>query len=328
MSAWRGLWGSERGGGDSGGGEVVIDRTHRVPELSEFSLDYVGTELLPQVTLAWGLPEGDSEEIRIYRGNREIPSHDLPQPYVTLPASEVEFLDDDLVSGFIHYRVASVSDGVVRLTEDVSAEVLVRNPGPFASLEIGDEFDGGYYSGIYEYPDGRIYHLIVAPEEFSDTSVQWKVENTETDPRITSNTRLGRYDGLINTEILLSVDPNAEEHPVLNSVISAREEDSGWYFPSVEEGQAAFSQLYGANSDLNYLLDQTQSSTESTNSERAGWFSSTSSLFSNKTILRRFTPIKRHLSDVSEGSVKTWARFQEYIEPVIDLPNSYYQENV
>lgn len=165
MTISRPLWVSQRGGGGGGdsAGEVVITEDQQIPSITA-SLGYVGENDDPVVTLTITDPATDADELRLYRSTSTIDPSALPSPIETLTPSTIS--DDDAAVSIgitYHYRISSVTGGLVRLSPEVTVEVT-ENTGPdFTNAQVGDEIGGGIYAGTHT--DGtNTWHVIFAKQ--------------------------------------------------------------------------------------------------------------------------------------------------------------------
>lgn len=183
------------------------------------------------IHLKWDDQNGFEEGFRIYRSPYPFDTENLPEVLVTLPPDTTEYIDEDVVIGVEYFYMVST---FYRHHEAFASNLIsaIAKAGPDT---IGEYYQGGYYIGDIEIPDGvdeGTYAIIMGGKD-TEASLQWKTSGNATSG--TSST----VDGAANTLAMMAAGP--ELHPAGEYCSTLEHEGfSDFYMPSKDEFYLAY----------------------------------------------------------------------------------------
>lgn len=226
----------------------------------------------------------------VYRAATLDPQN-LPAPVATVdPVAQgetAEWVDSEaLAAGDYNYAVQDFDgEGVGAL----SAVEVYTAPADLATADIGDEVEGGIYTGT-DTINGSQYYIITGKQDSEATGLAWKTSRTATTGTDSST------DGLANTQAMQAA--GIANHPAANHCVNyAGGGHNDWHMPARSQITLIYNNLrthpeLAVNvGDGRYTLSSTQGGSTSCWMRKIS--DGTEGNFDKDSTFRRTRPIRR-----------------------------------
>lgn len=242
------------------------------------------------IHLKWDDQNGFEDGFRIYRSPYPFDEEDLPEMLVELPPNTTEYIDEDVIIGIEYFYRISTFYGAHEVFASNQFSALAK-AGPDT---IGEYYQGGYYIGNIEIPDGfyeGTYAVIMAPQE-ADVSLQWKTSNSGTAGTSSD------VDGMANTLAMTETEALALAHPAAAYCRDYSGDNfNDWYMPARNELLIAWdnrADLAALNMGMNttYVWSSTQHPSSASNAWSRRFSSATENTILKSSVFR-VRPVRR-----------------------------------